>query len=228
MVDGWPLSSEEHRQYELVHKSYQPDGWICGRVTMEAFAKVVRSDAEVGRERADLRPREDFRAPGAHSGFAFAVDASGRLAWESNEIDGDHVVAILSERVSDEYLAFLRDRQVSYLLAGSRTLDLSLALEKIGSNFGVRTLMLEGGGGINGAMLRDGLIDEVSILIAPVVDGRVGTASLFDIDDGELGPRRLALESVDRRGPHVVWLRYRIEGTSHPNTTGDVAAKVVA
>jgi hypothetical protein len=38
-------------------------------------------------------------------------------AKRSNDIDGDHVVAIFSERVSEEYLAFLRERGVSYLLA---------------------------------------------------------------------------------------------------------------
>jgi len=106
-------------------------------------------------------PREDFVAPGKHDSFAFAVDASGRLAWESSDISGDHVVAILSERVSDTYLASLRERGVSYLLAGADDVDLRLALEKIGDRFGVRTLMLEGSGKINAGMLRAGLIDEV-------------------------------------------------------------------
>src|SRR5215217_7495759 len=119
VVDGWPASAEVRRQYELVHASYEADGWICGRVTMEPFAKHVRSAAEVAREHTGGAPREDFRAPGAWDSFAFAVDASGRLAWESNDIDGDHVVAILSERVSDEYLAFLRGRGVSYLIRGA-------------------------------------------------------------------------------------------------------------
>jgi 2,5-diamino-6-(ribosylamino)-4(3H)-pyrimidinone 5'-phosphate reductase len=145
------------------------------------------------------RPREDYVAPGEHESVAFAIDPSGRLAWESNDIDGDHVVAILSERVSDAYLALLRDRGVSYLLAGGRDVDLALALEKIGERFGVRTLMLEGGGRINGAMLRAGLIDEVSLLVAAVADGRVGTPALFDIDGDDVTPHRLALDSAERR-----------------------------
>ena len=39
-VDGrivtghWTLSPEGRRQYELVHASYEADGWICGRVTL--------------------------------------------------------------------------------------------------------------------------------------------------------------------------------------------------
>ncbi|MDB4871323.1 MAG: bifunctional deaminase-reductase domain protein [Gemmatimonadales bacterium] len=210
VATGWPLPAEARKQYELVHASYDAGGWICGRVTMESFAKAVRSDAAVARE-YNGTPREDFLAPGEHGSFAFAIDSTGRLAWESNDIDGDHVVAILSERVSDEYLAFLRERGVSYILAGARDVDLSMALEKIGVRFGVKTLMLEGGGRINGGMLRAGLVDEVSVLVTPVVDGRMGTPALFDIDGDDWRSQRLALESVERRAADVLWLRYRIE-----------------
>jgi 2,5-diamino-6-(ribosylamino)-4(3H)-pyrimidinone 5'-phosphate reductase len=211
VTDRWPMSTEGRRQYELVHESYQADGWICGRVTMEQhFAQGVRPASEVAREHRGP-PREDFVAPSDHDSFAFAVDASGRLAWESSDIDGDHVVAILSERVSDDYLASLRDCGVSYLLAGAPEVDLPLALEKIGALFGVSTLMLEGGGRINGGMLRAGLIDEVSLLVAPVADGRVGTPALFDVDGEDVTPYRLALESVERRADDVLWLRYRVE-----------------
>ena len=210
VTSGWPLSPEGRRSYELVHASYEPDAWICGRITMEPFAKRLRAAADVAHEHEGGAPREDFVAPGDHDSFAFAVDPSGRLAWESNDIDGDHVVAILSERVSDDYLAFLRGRGVSYLLAGARDIDLSLALEKIGARFGVRTLMLEGGGRINGALLRAGLIDEVSLLLAPVADGRTGTPALFDVAD-DAAPYQLALEAVDRCSDDLLWLRYRVE-----------------
>lgn len=213
VVDGWPSSvaGAVRREYEAVHASYEAEAWICGRVTMEPFAGGVRPESEVARERADGTPRADFVAPGEHVSFAFAIDPSGRLAWESNDIDGDHVVAILSERVSDEYLAFLRERGISYLLAGTRDIDLAVALDKIGESFGVRSLMLEGGGRINGAMLRAGLIDEVSVLIAPVADGRVRTATLFDLVGDDGNPRALALQSVEQRAGDVLWLRYRVE-----------------
>jgi riboflavin biosynthesis pyrimidine reductase len=210
-VEGWPISAEGRRQYEEVHASYAPDGWICGRVTMEPFAERLRSEAEVAREDAGGPPREDFRAPGEAGSFAFAIDPRGRLAWARNDIEGDHVVAILSERVSDEYLAFLRERGVSYLLAGALEVDLHLALEKIAAQYGVRTLLLEGGGRINGGMLRAGLIDEVSLLLAPVADGRMGTPALFDVLGEDATPCRLALQSVEQRAGDVVWLRYRVD-----------------
>ena len=98
------------------------------------------------RTRAPGAPREDHAAAGAHTSFAVAIDPSGRLAWRTSDIEGDHVVARRPERVSDEYLAVLRELAVSYVLAGTRDVDLAVALEKIGDRFGVRTVMLEGGG----------------------------------------------------------------------------------
>ena len=209
VVDGWPAAAAMRREYERVHAGYDADGWMCGRITMEAFAGAVRSDAEVAREHRG-KPREDFIAEGDHESFAFAVDPSGRLAWKSNDIDGDHVVAILSERVSDDYLAMLRDRAISYLIAGKRELDAPHALEKIGARFGVRTLMLEGGGKINGAMLRAGLIDEVSVIVAPVADGRIGTPALFDVEGDKITPVQLVLEKVEQLTGGTLWLRYRV------------------
>jgi 2,5-diamino-6-(ribosylamino)-4(3H)-pyrimidinone 5'-phosphate reductase len=216
VVDGWPesVSAAVRREYEKVHASYDAEGWICGRVTMEPFAGGVRAEAEVAREYTGSANRADFRAPGDHDSFAFAIDPSGRLDWQSNDIDGDHVVAILSERVSDGYLERLRERRVSYLMCGVRDVQLALALDRIGALFGVRTLMLEGGGRINGGFLRDGLIDEVSLLVAPVADTRVGTPALFDVDEDGAVPSRLTLEGVEQREDGMLWLRYSIERAS--------------
>lgn len=216
VVDGWQLSPEGRAEYERIHDQYGAEGWLCGRVTMEAFAGGVRAEEEVAREDG-AGPREDFVAPGDHGAYAFAVDPSGRLAWESSEIEGDHVVAILTQRVTDDYLAFLRGRGVSYVFAGHRELDLCVALGKIAELFRVRTLMLEGGGRINGSMLKAGLVDELSLLLAPVGDGRVGTASLFDADGEDREPDRLVLEAVERCAADVVWLRYRIQGETEPS-----------
>ena len=211
VTGGWPLSREGKQQYEQVHESFDADGWIIGRVTAEQhFAAGTRSDDEVARAHEGA-PREDFIAPGEHASYAIAVDPKGKLIWESGDAEGDHVVAVLTERVSDDYLATLRDRGVSYLLAGAgNEVDVALALEKIGARLGVRTLLLEGGGGINGTFLRAGAIDEVSLLVAPVVDGRMGTPALFDVPGEGIPPHRLALEAVERRADDMLWLRYRV------------------
>src|SRR5688500_14542372 len=100
VTDGWPVSDEGWQQYEEVHDGYEADGWLCGRVTMEQhFAIGVRAEEELARQHGG-GPGEDFVAPGEHESFAFALDPRGRLLWGSADLDGDHIVAILSERVS--------------------------------------------------------------------------------------------------------------------------------
>ena len=59
-------------------------------------------------------------------------------------------------------------------------------------------------------MLRAGLVDEVSVLVAPVVDGRTGTAALFDVEGANVAPRRLKLQSVEQRADDVLWMRYKV------------------
>ena len=73
---------------------------------------------------------------------------------------------MLGEQVSDAYLAELREDGVSYIFAGPKGDDLALAMEQLGAVFGVNTLLLEGGGAINGSFLKQRLIDEFSTLLA--------------------------------------------------------------
>jgi 2,5-diamino-6-(ribosylamino)-4(3H)-pyrimidinone 5'-phosphate reductase len=206
---GWPARDAVTREYERIHKHYAGQAWLCGRTTMEPFAGKVRSDDEVARQRTGPGEREDFTARGDFDSYAVAIDPSGKLAWESNDVDGDHVIAVVSTDVSDEYLEFLRARSVSYLVAGSgREIDLAQALEKLAMRFGIKTVMLEGGGGVNGSMLSAGLVDELSVLVVPVVDSRVGTPSLFDSSETAT-PVGLSLHAVERLDSGIVWLRYR-------------------
>ena len=63
-------------------------------------------------------------------------------------------------------------------------------------------------------MLAAGLIDEVSVILAPTVDGRVGTTALFDLDGDRAQSSRLVLEHVEQRADDLLWLRYRVEPPS--------------
>lgn len=56
-----------------------------------------------------------------------------------------------------------------------------------------------------------GLIDEVSMIVAPVADGRFETPALFDIEGDEVAPCRLILEKVEPRAADILWLRYRVD-----------------
>jgi 2,5-diamino-6-(ribosylamino)-4(3H)-pyrimidinone 5'-phosphate reductase len=62
--------------------------------------------------------------------------------------------------------------------------------------------------GVSYRSLREGLVEELSLLLVPVVGGRTGTPVLFNVDTA---PRRLVFQAVERREADVLWLRYRVE-----------------
>lgn len=193
--------------YEESAQIFNAGAWIIGRVSMEPYAgksKVPRRKVRTG------IPRTDFIADSNAKSYAIAIDPSGKLTWKSNAIDDERVITILTERVSDDYLSFLRSRKVSYLFGGKSKIDLGRVLTKLRKKFGIRRLLLEGGGKINGSFLAADLIDELSVLIAPIADGTVGTPTLFDVESGA-GPRRkLRLTAVEVLTGDIVWLRYKL------------------
>ena len=206
---GWPLSEEQGRQYGEVHSTYTPDAWICGRATIEQhFAAGTRSEAEVVRVPDDGPSRDDFLAPGDphRSPSPWTVEVAGVGVGQGG---GSHVVAVLSDRVPNHHLATLRERGVSYLLAGPDDIDLAVALEKIGARLGVLDAsMLEGGCRINGSFLRWGFIDEVQPARrrrAWRMDGSESSA-LFDVGSEDAVPWRLALERGERRADDALGL----------------------
>ena len=212
-VDGrivggaWPALRALTAEYERTAASFHADAWIVGRISMEPYA----GRAKVPRGRGGgAASRDDFVAQADAPSYAIAVDPSGRLRWESGRIDEGRVVTVLTEQVPDSYLAFLRAKGVSYLFGGKRRIDLPVVLRKLRGRLGIRRLLLEGGGKINGTFLAADLIDELSLLIAPVADGRTGTPTLIDVAEGPGPARRLRLVGVERRGSDLLWVRYRV------------------
>jgi len=75
-------------------------------------------------------------------------------------------------------------------------------------------LLLEGGGHINGAFLQAGLVDEVSLLLVPGIDGRHEVPAVFDgVKPASKTAVPLKLKSVDRREKDTLWLRCDVSTT---------------
>jgi riboflavin biosynthesis pyrimidine reductase len=202
----WPGTEAFGEIYERIHRDLAGDAWIVGRVTMAEFGKGEPRPAKA----SEAYPRTTWIAPGApgEGKWAIAIDQSARLHLNLNRANGDAIVAVLTEAASDDHLAELRRDGISYLFAGATELDLPLALEHLAADFGIRRLLLEGGGGINGSFLAAGLIDEISMIILPVADGTTPAATLFDRPEGKgVG---LKLQSVDRLENDILHLRYTV------------------
>ena len=195
-------------EYEELHSTFGGQAWICGRTTMQQhFAAsdpfVSTSCTPAGVESVHVGRRADS--------YAVSVDTMGKLRWTGNEISGDHLICVLSESAALDYLAMLREQGISYIVAGNDAVNLPRAMELLAANFGIETLLLEGGGHINGGFLQAGLVDEISLLLLPGIDGRRQIATVFDgLQAEEHAAVPLALKSVERREGDALWLRYDV------------------
>ncbi|WP_108660062.1 RibD family protein [Acuticoccus kandeliae] len=195
------------RIYDETASRLDAEGWIVGRKTMGDFVDElppVLLDAP--------RPRTAIIAERGARGLAVALDPSGRLDFTSGDLDGDHVVAVVGERVADARLDALRAAGVSVVFAGPDGHDLAAALDTIGTAFGVSHLLLEGGATVNGAFLAAGLLDATSTLIWPALDGLTGVPAIYEhsapAGSRPAAGRHLALTASEVLEGGVVWLRH--------------------
>jgi riboflavin biosynthesis pyrimidine reductase len=211
-----PETRATDEEYERTNATYQPHAWLCGRVTMEEnFTKGHQPELD---ENAPVYPRTDYVAKPNSEMYIVSVDPSGKLGWTQNYVDymkrpRAHIIEVLTEKVSDAYIAYLRKHAISYIFAGEDSLNCTLAAEKLKSLFGIEVLMLSGGGFINWSFLQEDLVDELSIVMAPVTDGETNTVTLFEKADylPPKAPVAFSLKSVESVADDSIWLRYTVK-----------------
>lgn len=162
---------------------------------------MPKSSSEIDAERIHVASKSDK--------YNISIDTKGTLKRDGCDNTGR--LCIVSEQVSPEYLSYLEQLGISYIATGKASINLSRAMEILASEFGVNRVAVVGGGKINGAFLTAGLIDELSVMIAPGIDGRIGQPSLFDFhcDEADYIPCRLELKEVKTIPDGVIWARYK-------------------
>ena len=212
LTSRWrPENAERRRHFEPLHDRLGVDAWLVGRVTGQEYSK-----RDAYPPRADQRyPREAWFARRDATAYGIVLDARGKIVWGRGDIGGDPIVVVLTEEVGNAHLAGLREDGVSYVFAGRRALDLELALDILSRELGIKRLEVNGGGVTNGAFLRAGLIDEISLAIFPAIDGTKGAPCVFDSGEDEAGTaaplRSITLASSEVLECGAVWLRYRVQ-----------------
>ena len=175
--------------YYRINRERKADGFICGRVTMEgSFTGGWYPELS---QYKPVDKKADFLADELSGFYAIAFDTHGKPGWKSNKIidpdgdpgyDGAQIIEVLSEDVDARYLGYLEAMQIPYIFAGESSIDVELALFKLKNIIGCETLLLEGGSIINGAFERAGVVDELSLVVAPVIAGWDSKPLFMDSD----------------------------------------------
>ena len=185
--------SEATDIYYRINRERKANGFICGRVTMEeSFTGGWYPDLSRYKPvRHDMDMKMDFIVDDLSGFYAIAFDTHGKLGWRSNKIidpdgdpgyDGAQIIEVLSEDVDERYLGYLEAMEIPYIFAGEAAIDVELALFKLKTIIGCETLLLEGGSIINGAFERAGVVDELSLVVAPMIAGKDSKPLFMDSD----------------------------------------------
>jgi len=195
--------------YEL-NREYNKNGasgFICGRVTMESsFTGGWYPDLT---KYESVENKDDFIPDNLSGFYAVSFDPKGKLGWKSNKIidedpgyDDAQIIEVLTEQVDGRYLEYLQSMEIPYIFAGETEIDVKIALEKLKRLMGINSLLLEGGSIVNGYFQRANVIDELSLVVAPIVADAEDKPLFMDSTLSEFKLKEI------KQYDDVVWMNY--------------------
>ena len=197
---------------------YEMDAWLNGTTT--AITDYTYGAAPELDENAAPVPEGDYVAKPDAERYLVILDEFGELGWQKNYIEyglvPPHVISVLGSTVSNAYKDFLRRKEVSYIECGKEDggFDFAVMLDKLVELFGIKSLKVGGGGATNWTFLRQGFVDEVSLIVVPAADGNKNAPTVFRTEEGLTDDTPIAFEFVeckvdDKSG--AIWLRYKVK-----------------
>lgn len=144
------------------------------------------------------------------------VDSGGRVrCWGALGAAGiwKSAVSLGSKRTRSDHLEYVNRQGVQSLIVGEDRVELRWALEQLHRDFGIRVLRVDSGGELNGALLSEGLVSEVSLLVHPVLVGGTARHYWYGNVGGSEADRTTSLTLIghERVNSDLLWVRYRVD-----------------
>ena len=201
-------------EYGKYRTKINADAWLYGTTTTKEFTDFRKPDLE----NVSGVPDGDFIVDDRAELYYVSVDVDGEIGWESGIFRNKgrasaHVIEILTASTSSIYKNYLRERGVSYIIAGEKGLDCETAMKKLYELFHIEKVLICGGGVVNWSFLQAGMVDELSLFLAPVTDGSSGAASVFtripSLTEGK--PVEFLLRETEKIGDGGLRLNYQVK-----------------
>jgi 2,5-diamino-6-(ribosylamino)-4(3H)-pyrimidinone 5'-phosphate reductase len=124
-------------------------------------------------------------------------------------------LVLCTRKTPPDYLDYLDQRSIHRCIVGDDRVDYVAALAMLNEKFGVSVVRMDSGGTLNGILLRAGLVDEVNLLVHPVLVGGTSTKSFFeDRAHGDLESYlSLSLKGVEQVKNGLLLLTYDVVGS---------------
>lgn len=173
----------------VMHTQISLDGCVKGfqesvsyyREAAEIPSDMVLFGSETVRLAAEQYPPEtesSFHKPGTDPDDKrqnwVIPDSKGRLrnlhVFRNTEYCRD-IILLVSASTPEEYLSYLTQREYDYIKTGDTQVDLREALEQLHERYGCKMVRTDSGGELTNALLEQGLVDEIRLILSPCLVG---------------------------------------------------------
>lgn len=215
-IDGFYSASQHYQDLALNPDKQQFDiqGYLNGKYTTEDNMTFYK-EPELNPDAAEV-PEGDYVADANAPMYYLSVDPRGELAFEENFSPygniNSHIVEVLTEQASNAYKDFLRRKEISYIIAGKNQIDYKVMLDKFYRLFNIKRMMVGGGGTLNWSFIQNNLVDEVSMILAPIANGDPNGHRFFVAKEpySQIIPTAFQLKSVEVLEGGTLWIRYLV------------------
>ena len=161
---------------------------------MVGIGTVIADDPRLTVHKIDAKPEDNP--------IRVVVDSKCRTPADARITNSDAktIIAGANEYKEDfmksETYKTLKGRGIKFFFSGDKRVDLKALMSYLHEE-GIEKLMLEGGATLNFSMIRAGLIDEISICVAPMVVGGANSKTFFDGDGFNTMDESVKLKLID-------------------------------
>lgn len=168
--------------YSDISKDYNGDAIIYGTTTAQ---EMFSSSTTAPVLNQNPIQKIDYIYKDDKNKWIVVIDPQGQISFDQSvyqnpRLKDKNLIVILTENISNQYLETLKSLNISYLFTGKDEIDLRLALEKLYDLFSIKKLLLQGGGITNTYFIKEDLIDELSLVVSPVLSGEEKQPNIFE------------------------------------------------
>ena len=149
----------------------------------------------------NISKNEDYISKEKGDYYVIAFDLEGEIPWKENKgkfleefgrKQVSHILEIVTQKASKEYLAYLRSIDITYIIGGKEEIDVNYVLKRLKNEFGMNKILLEGGPTINAYFFNQNLVDKIILYQVPLL-GNKEDSPVF----GQINMKELSLQSME-------------------------------
>jgi 2,5-diamino-6-(ribosylamino)-4(3H)-pyrimidinone 5'-phosphate reductase len=183
---------------------YRPDAHLIGSTTIKSGIELY-GEGVLKEEKEDLKkPQREKNLP-----YWIIVDTKGVLQGLLHmcrrfDLCKD-IIVLTSDKTSKKYLSYLEKREYEYIKSGKNHIDITKSLKFLSEQYKIKKILVDSGRILGNILINKGLVNEISLLIHPIIVGKNSYNIFTDIKNN----KKIFLHSSKLLDNEFIWLVYK-------------------